>query len=107
MLNNQGKPARRRSVWGHNTGTTVEDVYVCPPNCVAEVSYILVANGGGSNNDVTIQWYVAADNYTSHFLHDKSLAGGSYHEFDTIDLVLSAGDCNRNLCPCGITGLQY
>lgn len=92
MLSNQGKPARRRSVYGHNTGTTVEDVYVCPANCVAEVSYILVANGGGSTNDVTIQWYVAADNYTSHFLNDKSLAGGGYHEFATIDLVLSAGD---------------
>ena len=92
MLSNQGKPARRRSVYGHNSGTSVEDVYVCPANCVAEVSYILVANGGGSTNDVTIQWYVAADNYTSHFLNDKSLAGGGYHEFDTIDLVLSAGD---------------
>lgn len=92
MLSNQGKPARRRSVYGHNSGTSVEDVYVCPANCVAEVSYILVANGGGSTNDVTIQWYVAADNYTSHFLNDKSLAGGGYHEFATIDLVLSAGD---------------
>jgi hypothetical protein len=87
-----GKPARRKSVYGHNTGTTAEDVYVCPANCTAEVTYILVANGGGSTNDVTIQWYVAADSYTSHFLHDKSLAGDGYHEFSTIDLVLQPGD---------------
>jgi len=88
----QGKASRRRSVYGHNTGTTVEDVYVCPANCVAEVTYILVANAGGSTNDVTIQWYVASDTYTSHFLNDKSLAGGGYHEFPDIDLVLQAGD---------------
>lgn len=91
-LSSQGKPARRRSVYGHNSGTTTEDVYVCPPNCVAEVTYILVANGSGSTNAVTIQWYVAEDAYTSHFLNDKSLAGGGYHEFASIDLVLQAGD---------------
>jgi len=88
----QGKASRRRSVYGHNTGTTVEDVYVCPANCVAEVTYILVANADTSTNDVTIQWYVAADAYTSHFLSDKSLSGGGYHEFADIDLVLQAGD---------------
>lgn len=88
----QGKASRRRSVYGHNTGTTVEDVYVCPANCTAEVTYILVANADNSTNDVTIQWYVAADTYTSHFLNDKSLAGGGYHEFPDIDLVLQAGD---------------
>jgi molybdopterin converting factor small subunit len=87
-----GKPARRRSVYGHNSGTTTEDVYVCPANCTAEVTYILVANGDGATNSVTIQWYVAADTYTSHFLNDKSLAGGGYHEFSEIDLVLQAGD---------------
>lgn len=91
-LSSQGKSARKRSVYGHNSGTSVEDVYTCPANCVAEVSYIIVANGGGSTNNVTIQWYVAADAYTSHFLNDKSLAGNGYHEFSNIDLVLQAGD---------------
>ena len=87
-----GKPARRKSVYGHNSTTAVEDVYTCPANCTAEVTYILVANGGGATNSVTIQWYVAADAYTSHFLNDKSLAGNGYHEFATIDLVLQPGD---------------
>ena len=91
-LASPGKPARRRSVYGHNSGTTTEDVYVCPANCRAEVTYILVANGSGSTNTVTIQWYVAEDAYTSHFLSDKSLAGGGYHEFGDIDLVLEPGD---------------
>ena len=85
------KASRKKSVWGHNTGTTTEDVYTCPANCVAEISYIHVHNSSG-NTDITIQWYVAADTYTSHFLNDKSLAGGGYHEFPDIDLVLQAGD---------------
>ena len=88
----QGKPSRKRSVWGHNSGTTTEDVYTCPANCTAELSYLLVANGGGATNSVTVQWYVAADTYTSHFLNDKSLAGNGYHEFPDIELVLQAGD---------------
>jgi hypothetical protein len=92
-LQSKGKPARRRSVYGHNTGTTAEDVYVCPPNCVAEVTYILVANGASSgSNTITVQWYVAADSYTSHFLSDKNLSHDTYHEFADIDLVLQAGD---------------
>ena len=92
-LISQGRPARKRSVYGHNTGTAVEDVYVCPPNCSAEVNYILVANGETSgNNSVTVQWYVLAATYTSHFLSDKSLAHDQYHEFSQIQLVLSPGD---------------
>jgi imidazole glycerol phosphate synthase subunit HisF len=87
----QGKPSRRKSVWGHNTGTTTEDVYVCPANCVAEVNFIHIHNSTGNTN-IDIEWYVAADTYTSHFLNDKSLAGGGYHEFPDIDLVLQAGD---------------
>ena len=88
----QGKPARIRSVYGHNSGTTYETVYPCPANCTAEVTFIHVVNGGGSTNTVEVEWYVAADNYTSHFLKGKSLGGGEYVTFSQIDLVLQAGD---------------
>jgi hypothetical protein len=53
--------------------TATEVVYTCPPNCVAEVTFIHVVNGGGSTNSVDVEWYVAADDYTSHFLSGKSL----------------------------------
>ena len=46
-LVNQGKPSRMRSVYGHNSGTATEVVYTCPPNCVAEVTFIHIVNGGG------------------------------------------------------------
>jgi hypothetical protein len=88
----QGKPARIKSVYGHNTGTTAEDVYVCPANAVAEVTFIHIVNGGGSTNTVEVEWYVAADSYTSHFLKGKSLNAGDYVSFNQIDLVLQPGD---------------
>lgn len=90
-LNHQGRPARRRSVWGHNETTTTEDVYTCPPNCVAEVSYLHVINTLG-NTSIEIEWYVAADDYTSHFLTGKNLGANEYITFSEIELVLSAGD---------------
>ena len=88
----QGKPARIKSVYGHNTGTTTEDVYVCPANAVAEVTFIHVVNGGGSTNTVEVGWYVAADSYTSHFLKGKSINASEYVSFNQIDLVLQPGD---------------
>ncbi len=50
----QGKPSRKRSVWGHNTGTTTEDVYTCPANCSAELVYLIVNNSGGSTNSIVL-----------------------------------------------------
>ena len=90
-LFSQGKSARKRSVWGHNTGTTTEDVYTCPANCVAEISYLHVHNTTGNTN-ITIEWYVAADNYTSHFLEGKNLGADEYVTFADIELVLQPGD---------------
>lgn len=87
----QGKSARKRSVWGHNTGTTTEDVYVCPANCVAEISYIHIHNSTG-NTSIDIEWYVAADAYTSHYLEGKNLGAGEYVTFADVELVLAAGD---------------
>ena len=91
-LFNQGKPSRMRSVYGHNTGTGLEVVYTCPVNCVAEVTFIHIVNGGGSTNSVDVEWYVAADSYTSHFLSGKSLGANDYISFPDIDLILQPGD---------------
>ena len=91
-LLNQGKPARMKSVYGHNSGTTAEDVYTCPANCRAELTFVHLVNAGGSTNSVTVDWYVAADTYTSKFLSGKSLNSGEYVTFTDIDLILSPGD---------------
>jgi len=68
----QGKPARIRSVYGHN--------------------FIHVVNGGSSTNTVEVEWYVDADSYTSHFLKGKSINASDYVSFPNIDLVLQPGD---------------
>ena len=96
-LVNQGKPSRMRSVYGHNSTNTTEVVYTCPANCVAEVTFIHIVNGGGSTNSVDVEWYVAADSYTSHFLSGKSLTAGDYVSFTNIDLVLQPGDKIQNV----------
>ena len=94
---NQGKPARMRSVYGHNNTDTTEVVYTCPANCVAEVTFIHIVNGGGSTNSVDVEWYVSADDYTSHFLSGKSLGSSDYITFTGIDLVLQPGDKIQNV----------
>ena len=96
-LVNQGKPSRMRSVYGHNSTDTTEVVYTCSANCVAEVTFIHIVNGGGSTNSVDVEWYVAADSYTSHFLSGKSLNAGDYVSFTNIDLVLQPGDKIQNV----------
>lgn len=88
----QGKPSRKRSVWGHNTGTTTEDVYTCPANCVAEVVYLIVNNSGGATNSVSVKWYDTSETYASGFVEGKSLNAGDYLEFQGIELVLEPGD---------------
>ena len=91
-LQNTGRPARIKSVYGHNTGTTAETVYTCPRNCVAEITFIHVVNGDNSSNSVEVEWYVNEDDYTSHFLKGKSISGGDYVSFNEIDLVLQPDD---------------
>ena len=91
-LASQGKPARKRSVWGHNTGTTTEDVYTCPANCTAELTYLIVNNSGGSTNTISVKWYDASASYASGFVEGKSLNAGSFLEFSNIELMMEAGD---------------
>ncbi len=90
-LTRQGKPSRKRSVYGHSTNTSTVDVYTCPANCSTEVSYIHVHNSTGNTN-ITIEWYVAADSYTHHFLEGKNLGVGEFVTFSDIELILSPGD---------------
>jgi hypothetical protein len=95
-LVNQGKAARKKSVWGHNTGTSTEDVYTCPANCVAELTFLLINNSGSSTNTVDVKWYDASGNngagYASGFITSKSLNAGDSVQYADIELVLEPGD---------------
>lgn len=87
----QGRPSRKRSVYGHNTGTSTETVYTCPANCVAEVTFIHIHNSL-NNPSIEVEWYVSEDDYTSHFLEGKNLGASEYLQFPDIELVLQPGD---------------
>jgi hypothetical protein len=78
-------------VYGHNTGTSTEVIYTCPANCVAEVTFLHVHNSIG-NTSIEIEWYVAEDDYTSHFIEGKNLGAGEYLQWADIELVLQPGD---------------
>ena len=88
----QGKPSRKRSVWGHTTTAVSDDIYTCPANCTAEVVYIIVNNSGASTNSVSIKWYDSSDSYASGFVEGKSLNAGDFLEFQGMELVLEPGD---------------
>ena len=90
-LVSQGRPARKRSVYGHNNTTSTEVVYTCPPNCVAELTFIHIHNSLG-NPDIDVEWYILEDDYTSHFLEGKNLGASEYLQFPDIELVLQPGD---------------
>ena len=92
-LNSQGRPARNRSVHGHNTGTATENVYTCPANCIAEVVFIHIVNGSVTTNTVTVEWYIATDTSAAKILSTKSLTSTSSHvSLNDINLVLQSGD---------------
>jgi hypothetical protein len=67
-------------------------VYTCPANCVAELTYLIVNNSGGSTNSVSVKWYDISASYASGFVEGRSLNAGDFIEFANIELVLEAGD---------------
>ena len=90
-LNQLGRPARRKSVYGHQTSAGTESVYTCPPNCASELTFIHVHNSSG-NVDIEIEWYIDEDNYTSHFIEGKNLGAGEYLQWADIELIMQPGD---------------
>ena len=86
-----GRPARARSVWVDVHDTTVHVLYTCPANCTTEITFLHMVNVG-TNNSVTIKWYIAASAYTSNFLNGKNLSAGEYVTFSPMRLFLAPGD---------------
>ena len=91
VVNLQGRPSRRQSFYGDIKTTSPVTIYTCPSNCRAEVRFIHIVNAG-TNNSITIKWYIAADNYESNFLTGKNFSSGEYLSFQEIDLILEPGD---------------
>jgi hypothetical protein len=85
------RPSRNISFWAEARNTTLHIAYTCPPNCSAEIVFLHVINAG-SNNTVSVKWYIAADSYTSNFVGGKNLGSSEFQTFSPIRLFLSPGD---------------
>ena len=85
------KPSRAKSFWVDVQDTALHTAYTCPPNCTAEITYLHVVNAG-SNNTVTVRWYIAASAYTSNFVGGKNMSASEYITFSPMTLYLAAGD---------------
>jgi hypothetical protein len=85
------RPSRNISFWGHTADTALHTTYTCPPNCSAEIVFLHVVNAG-SNNTVSVKWYIAADSYTSNFVGGKNLGTSEFVTFSPIRLFLSPSD---------------
>ena len=91
-LVSQGKPSRVRSLY---VSCTVKDqvytLYTCPPNCVAEMSMLLLAGVVGSP-DVDVIWNTSSDDGHCHIFGEKNIAVGEYVLLTGATLVLQPGD---------------
>ena len=85
------RPSRNKSFWADVQDTDLHTAYTCPPNCSAEIVFLHVVNAG-SNNTVSVKWYVAADSYTSNFVGGKNLGTSEFQTFSPIRLFLAPGD---------------
>ena len=85
------KAVRPRSFFGDVKTTAETTIYTCPPNCIAELTFLHVINVTGTNT-VTTKVYVVATTYLSNFLSAKNMSAGEYTTFVPLQIFLSAGD---------------
>lgn len=109
-LYSPGRPSRVKSFWvDADTENQVEDLYVCPSNCRAEVTMMHIVNANG-NTTVDAYWFIAPENvpaskasdpeystwivsgYTSRIIGGKNMTAGEYVQLTGATLVLEPGD---------------
>jgi hypothetical protein len=91
VVTTTNKSSRKKSFWGNILTTDLTTVYTCPQNCNSEVTFLHIVNVTG-NNSVNLYWYVAVDNYSSHFVGGKNMSAAEYITFSPMQLILSPGD---------------
>lgn len=87
------KPVRTQSF---NIDCKVEnqvyDLYTCPANVRAEVTFLLIVNAS-TTSSASAYWYDASKAYTSNLLTGKNLNAGETLVYNSgFSLILEAGD---------------
>lgn len=67
-------------------------IYTCPPNYIAKMVLLFVANHGGNNKLVTIEWNDVSANESYFLIGGAVLAATGFIKLDDSYLVLNPGD---------------
>lgn len=85
------KLARLRSVGKVLVANTANTIYTCPPNYIAKMVLLIIANQTGSKS-VQVEWNDISASETYHIVNGQVLSAHAFFNFDTSYLVLNAGD---------------
>lgn len=85
------KIARLRSVGKVLTAGANNTIYTCPPNYIAKMVLLNIANHAGSKS-VQVQWNDISASGTYHIVNGYVLSAHAFFKFDVSYLVLNAGD---------------
>ena len=86
------KEPKIRSLGKVLTAGVVNTIYTCPPNYIAKMVLLFIANHAGNNKTVQIQWNDVSASETYHIVGGYTLAGNEYLKLDGSYLVLNPGD---------------
>lgn len=85
------KEPKIRSLGMVLTANTANTVYTCPPNYIAKMVLLNIANHAGSKS-VQVQWNDISASGTYHIVNGHVLSAHDFFRFDTSYLVLNPGD---------------
>lgn len=86
------KEPKIRSIGTVMTSGVANVVYTCPPNYIAKMTLLFVANHGGNNKLVTIEWNDVSANESYFLIGGAVLASTGFIKLDGSYLVLNPGD---------------
>jgi hypothetical protein len=86
------KEPKIRSLGKVLTAGVVNTIYTCPPNYIAKMVLLFIANHAGNNKTVQVQWNDVSASGTYHIVGGYTLAGNAYLKLDGSYLVLNPGD---------------
>ena len=86
------KQPKYRSVGTVLTAGVANTIYTCPPNQVAKVGLLFIANSGSGNKTVSIQWYDSVTTTLYHIVGGYVISAYNYLKLDGSYLILNAND---------------
>ncbi len=86
------KEPKIRSLGKVLTAGVVNTIYTCPPNYIAKMVLLFIANHAGNNKTVQVQWNDVSASGTYHIVGGYNLTANAFLKLDGSYLVLNPGD---------------